>query len=228
MSKLNKSMQLISNSFKNASVIPEEFAFAKMDPKNHVALSANRNPHLKWIGAPEGTKSFVLICHDDDVPSKPDDVNKEGRLVRATLRRIEFFHWLLLDIHADVSEIAAGSQSNGVVPRGKAGPVEPNGCRHGINDYTGWFAGDEEMSGTHYGYDGPWPPWNDALLHHYAFTLFALNVLPLEIKGPLRGPQVKSALVGHVLGQATLIGTYSLNPNLKEGLLRNGHTMGEI
>jgi Raf kinase inhibitor-like YbhB/YbcL family protein len=216
-SKLIDSMQLVSNSFKNGSVIPEEFAFAKMDSKSHVARSGNQNPHIKWIGVPEGTKSFTLICYDDDVPSESGDVNKEGQLVRATLPRTEFFHWLFLDIPADVSEVAAGSQSNGVVPGGKTGPVAPTGFRHGINDYTSWFAGDDEMNGTYYGYDGPCPPWNDELLHHYSFTLFALNILPLEINGPLTGPQVKSALVGHVLGQATLIGTYSLNPNVKGG-----------
>jgi Raf kinase inhibitor-like YbhB/YbcL family protein len=211
-------MQLISNSFKNGASIPEEFAFAKKDSRNHVALSTNRNPHLKWNGAPQGTKSFVLICCDNDVPSKRDDVNKEGRLVPATLPRIEFFHWLLLDIPADVSEIAAGSQSNGILPRGKSGPVAPNGFRHGINDYTGWFAEDKAMSGRYYGYDGPCPPWNDTLLHYYDFRLFALDVLRLETSGLLTGPVLKSALAGHVLGQAALLGTYSLNPNLKEGL----------
>lgn len=29
--------------------------------------------------------SVVIICHDPDVPSKPDDVNKEGRTIPASL-----------------------------------------------------------------------------------------------------------------------------------------------
>jgi phosphatidylethanolamine-binding protein (PEBP) family uncharacterized protein len=48
--------------------------------------------------------------------------------------------------------------------------------RHGINDYTNWFTSEANMRGDYYGYDGPGPPWNDALVHHYAFTLYALDV----------------------------------------------------
>ena len=43
-------------------------------------------------------------------------------------------------------------------------------------DYTGWFADDPQMSGQYFGYDGPFPPFNDSLVHHYVFTLYALNV----------------------------------------------------
>jgi phosphatidylethanolamine-binding protein (PEBP) family uncharacterized protein len=40
----------------------------------------------------------------------------------------------------------------------------------------GWFAGDNDMRGDYYGYDGPCPPWNDEIVHRYVFTLFALDV----------------------------------------------------
>jgi Raf kinase inhibitor-like YbhB/YbcL family protein len=211
----NIAMQLTSNSFKDGTAIPGEFAFAVMDSKHHIALSSNRNPHLAWRDVPEHTKSFVLICHDRDVPSKRDDVNEEDREIPATLPRVEFFHWLLLDIPGTARAISAGSQSDGVVPRGKPGPVAPSGFRHGINDFTKWFAGDDQMSGTYYGYDGPCPPWNDRLLHHYAFTLYALDVSHLEVHGQLTGTQIRAALTGHVLGRATLVGTYSLNPGVR-------------
>ena len=32
------------------------------------------------------------------------------------------------------------------------------------------------MSGDYFGYDGPCPPWNDSIVHHYVFTVYALDV----------------------------------------------------
>jgi Raf kinase inhibitor-like YbhB/YbcL family protein len=207
-------MKISSHSFNDGAAIPGEFAFAVIDPVTHVSLSSNRNPHLAWTEVPDGIKSFVLICHDRDVPSGADDVNKEDREVPASLPRVDFFHWVLMDIPAETREIAAGSQSNGVIPHGKAGPEAPNNLRHGINDYTGWFAEDPNMKGTYFGYDGPAPPWNDSLLHHYVFTLYALDVPSTEVHGELTGANVRSALAGHVVAKATLVATYSLNLRL--------------
>jgi Raf kinase inhibitor-like YbhB/YbcL family protein len=209
-------MKISSQSFNDGAAIPGEFAFAVIEPLTHVALSGNRNPHLAWTEVPEGTKSFVLICHDSDVPSQADDVNKEDREVPASLPRVDFFHWTLMDIPAEAREIVAGGHSNGVTPRGKTGPEAPNNLRHGINDYTSWFAGDPNMQGTYFGYDGPAPPWNDTLLHHYVFTLYALDVPHLEVHGDPTGANVRAALASHVIARATLTGTYSLNPRLQE------------
>lgn len=208
-------MKLSSTSFSDQMPIPGEFAFAVIDPGSHIALSSNRNPHLAWSDVPAGTQSFVMVCHDPDVPSRGDDVNQEGREVPATLPRVDFFHWLLVDIPAATREIAAGSHSHGVTPHGKPGPAAPGGMNHGINDYTGWFAGDAQMSGNYYGYDGPCPPWNDTLLHHYVFTLYALDVPALPKAQPLDGQAVRRAIAGHVLAEARLTGTYTLNPKLQ-------------
>ncbi len=205
-------MKLVSTSFKHGDAIPPRFAFGKMDPNSHVALSDNVNPHMAWGDAPAGTQSFVLVCHDYDVPSKGDDVNQEGKAVPASLPRVDFFHWLLLDIPATVNEIAEGSQSAGITARGKAGPAAAEGLRHGINDYTAWFHGDADMGGTYYGYDGPCPPWNDEILHHYVFTVYALDVPGIEVKGSLTGQNILDALDGHILGLASMEGTYTLNP----------------
>jgi Raf kinase inhibitor-like YbhB/YbcL family protein len=208
-------MQLKSSSFGDGAAIPGEFAFAVINPTNHISLSNNRNPHLVWSEVPKDTKSFLLICYDSDVPSRSDDVNKEGREIPSSLPRIKFFHWILLDIPASAREIRAGSQSDGVVPHGKSGPSAPGGLRHGINDYTTWFAGDTAMRGVYYGYDGPGPPWNDARVHHYIFTLYALDVSRLEVHGNLSGGNVTAAIAGHVLAEASLTGTYTLNPTLQ-------------
>lgn len=207
-------MRLWSDSFANETRIPGEFAFCVPDAAHHVKLSDNRNPHLAWTDVPEGTRSFVLVCHDPDVPTRPDDVNQEGREVPADLPRTDFFHWLLVDLSPKVRSIEAGSFSREVSPRGKGGPASANGTRQGINDYTSWFAGDHDMEGDYYGYDGPCPPWNDALLHHYVFTLYALDLDRLPLDGSFRGPEVMAAIQGHILAKASVTGTYTLNPRL--------------
>ena len=156
-------MRLSTTAFADGGTIPAEFAFGAVDPATHVRLSGNRNPDFAWTGLPAGAKSIALICHDPDVPSRGDDVNKEGRIVPATLPRVDFFHWVLVDLPPDSGPIARGEFSEGVTPRGKPGPHAPRNARHGINDYTAWFAGDTDMAGNYFGYDGPCPPWNDAL-----------------------------------------------------------------
>jgi Raf kinase inhibitor-like YbhB/YbcL family protein len=210
-------MKLKSNSFTDGVALPSEFAFAVIDENNsvaHIALGQNRNPHLAWSDVPIGTRSFVVICCDRDVPSSGDDVNKEGREVPTSLPRVDFYHWVLLDVDATMREIEAGSHSEKVTARGKSGPAAPGGLRHGINDYTHWFASDETMNGAYYGYDGPCPPWNDTLLHRYVFTVYALDIELLNVKGTLEGANVRAAMEGHVLAQASLTGKYTLNPRL--------------
>lgn len=208
-------MQLTSNSFFDGQMIPGEFAFCVPAATGHVSLGGNRNPHLAWSGAPAGTRSFAVICHDPDVPSRGDDVNQEGRSVPAALPRVDFFHWALVDLPADSAEIAAGEFCAAVVPRGKAGPAAPRGARQGINDYTGWFAADKDMNGDYYGYDGPCPPWNDELRHRYVFTVFALDVERLPLEGKFGGQQARDAMQGHILAQASVTGLYTLNPAVK-------------
>lgn len=206
-------MKLWSDSFKDGKAIPGEFAFCVIDPSTHVAMSANRNPHLAWSDVPAGTKSLALICHDMDVPSRGDDVNQEGRTVPADLPRVDFFHWVLVDLPADTQVIAAGQFCDGVTPRGKAGPqISGSRARQGINDYTGWFANDADMAGDYYGYDGPCPPWNDSLVHRYVFTLYALDIERTPVEGRFTGQQARDAIQGHVLAQASISGTYTLNP----------------
>ena len=208
-------MQLTSSAFQDNQPIPGEYAFAVPDPQQHVTLSANRNPPLAWSDLPAGAKSLVLICHDPDVPSKSDDVNQEGRVVPADLPRVDFFHWVLVDLPPALAAIQAGEFSDGVTARGKAGPAGPRGARQGINNYTDWFKGDEQMGGNYFGYDGPCPPWNDSRVHHYIFTLYALDVERCTVEGEFTGPAVLKAIDGHILAMASLTGTYSLNPAVR-------------
>jgi Raf kinase inhibitor-like YbhB/YbcL family protein len=205
-------MQLRSDSFQNGQPIPTEFAFGRRgDP---VALSDNRSPHLAWKNAPPVTRSFAIACIDTDVPSRGDDVNQAGRTVPADLPRVEFTHWLMANIPAECVELADGACSDGVTPRGKRDPYGPPGSVQGVNDFTGWYAGDAAMNGEYLGYDGPCPPWNDSLLHHYHFKVYALDVASLALVKGFSLAELRVAMVGHVLVEAELTGTYSLNPDL--------------
>jgi phosphatidylethanolamine-binding protein (PEBP) family uncharacterized protein len=207
-------MKLWSDSWTNGDRIPERYAAGKPDGAGGAIFSDNLNPHLAWSDLPVGTRSVVLICHDFDVPSRGDDVNQPGREVPADLPRVDFFHWVLIDLPPTPASIAEGEFSRGFTARGKAGPAAPGGARHGLNDYTGWFASNEQMAGQYFGYDGPFPPFNDSLVHHYVFTLYAVNVPRLPLEGAFTGTQVREKLAGHVLGEATFSGTYTLNRRL--------------
>jgi Raf kinase inhibitor-like YbhB/YbcL family protein len=205
-------MQLRSDSFENGQPIPATFTFGKRaDP---FALSDNHSPHLAWKNAPSATRSFVLTCIDTDVPSRGDDVNQAGRTVPADLPRVEFVHWLMANIPAECGELAAAACSDEVTPRGKREPFGPPGSVQGVNDFTGWFAGDADMGGEYLGYDGPCPPWNDALRHHYHFTVYALDVPALPLVRGFSLAELRAAMVGHVLDEVELIGTCSLNPTV--------------
>ncbi len=207
-------MKLWSDAFKSGEPIPAEYAFGKPDAAARMALSSNRSPPLSWSDVPAGTKSLVLLCHDPDVPTKPDDVNQEGRRVPADLPRFSFFHWVLVDLPPSLTSLAAGQGSEGITTGGKPGPAAPAG-RHGVNDYGVWFAGDPQMKGDYYGYDGPCPPWNDTIVHHYTFTLYALDVERCDVGDKATGNDVLKAIEGHVLAQASTMGTYSLAPDVK-------------
>jgi Raf kinase inhibitor-like YbhB/YbcL family protein len=208
-------MRISSDSFADGAVIPAELAFCVPDPESRIRLGSNRNPQLAWTEPPPGTRSLVLICHDPDVPSVGDDVNREGRTIAATLPRVDFFHWILIDLPPTRPEIRAGEFSDGIVARGKPGPDAPHGARQGINDYTAWFASDPDMNGDYHGYDGPCPPWNDEIPHRYVFTLHALDIDRLPLGSRFSGNDVRAAIAGHVLASATLTGRYTLNPGVR-------------
>ena len=210
-------MKLWSDSWTNGDRIPVRHAAGRPDGAGGVTFSDNLNPHLAWSDVPPGAKSMVLICHDFDVPSRADDVNQPGREIPAELPRVDFFHWVLIDLPPLPTVIAEGEFSRGFVARGKPGPAidgARGGARHGLNDYTAWFAGDAQMAGNYFGYDGPFPPFNDSLVHHYVFTLYAVALARLPLEGIFTGTQVREKLAGRVLAEATFSGTYTLNARL--------------
>jgi Raf kinase inhibitor-like YbhB/YbcL family protein len=211
--QLEDTMQLTSKSLVDGKPIPQTNAMgvpAEGGPKP----GPNKSPHLAWSGAPTGTKSFAVTCVDIDAPTKPDDVNKEGRTVPYDLPRADFVHWVLVNIPASTTELQEGQDANGLTPKGKPGGAKPYGLP-GVNDYTGWFAGDANMAGTYFGYDGPWPPFNDERLHRYVFTVYALDLEKLDLPEKFVLADFKRASQGHVLAEAKLTGFYAIYPKAR-------------
>jgi phosphatidylethanolamine-binding protein (PEBP) family uncharacterized protein len=208
-------VKLWSDSWINGEAIPSRFAAGVLDREGAVHCGANLNPHLAWSSVPAAAQSLALVCHDFDVPVDRSRVNRAGVELDADAERSDFFHWLLVDLPPGDGEIAEAEFSRGFVARGKPGPAthrEP--VRQGLNDYTAWFEDDAERAGAYFGYDGPFPPWNDGLVHHYVFTLYAVVVPVLPLPERFRGRDVWQALAGRVLAEATHSGTYTLNPRL--------------
>ncbi|MEM0899489.1 MAG: YbhB/YbcL family Raf kinase inhibitor-like protein [Pseudomonadota bacterium] len=206
-------MEVNIDGWDHGEPIPSKFAFGQIPAEGRFELGGNVNPHIAWTGAPAGTKSFALICHDPDVPSSGEDVNQEGKTVPASLSRVDFFHWVLVNIPADLTEIAEGVASSGVTAQGKPVGTKSYGTA-GKNDYTSWFDGDPDMGGIYGDYDGPCPPWNDSITHHYHFTVFALDTDHIDVPEGFGGVEARAAIEGHVLAQAEYVGTYTMNRDM--------------
>lgn len=207
-------MQITSDTFEDNGRIPERCAFGIPDVEEHLRLGENMNPQLSWSGIPAPAKSLVLLCIDPDVPSSMDNFNQEGATIDADLPRVNFAHWAMIDIPAESGSIDEGACSDGIEPGGKNEPKGPPGSRQGINDYTGFMAGDPDMEGDYYGYDGPCPPWNDERIHRYRFMLFATDLDKVPVGDRFTAADVLAAIEDHVIDKAELTGTYTLNQEL--------------
>lgn len=91
-------------------------------------------------------------------------------------------HWLLYNL-----PVNADGLDEGIIPS-----ALPNGTLEGVND------------GKRTGYGGPCPPTGR---HRYYFKLYALGT-PLPDLGAPTKSRLLSAMEGHVLEQAELMGTY--------------------
>jgi Raf kinase inhibitor-like YbhB/YbcL family protein len=203
-----------SDSINHGERVPGEHAFGVPDGEGKAAAEGgNRSPHLRWSGAPEGTRSFAVIVHDPDVPADASDVNQEGRVLAEDAERADFAHWLLVDIAPDVTELPEGAGSDAIVVGGKPTGETEHGVT-GLNSYTDFLSGDPIMGGLYGGYDGPFPPWNDERLHTYHFTVYALDVPSLGLEGEFKLDDVRAAMEGHVLDQGELVAEYTLLADL--------------
>ena len=129
----------------------------------HVALSANRNPDFAWRGAPAaGAVARARSATTRTCPRAATTSTRRGASCRRRCRASTSSTGCWSTSRPTRRRSRAASSRDGVTARGKPGPHAPRDARQGVNDYTGWFAGDKDMAGNYFGYDGPCPPWNDA------------------------------------------------------------------
>ena len=200
------------DSFKNGAMMPNKFSFCAPAAQGHTTGGANINPSISWSKGPRGTKSYAVILYDTDSPAEQrEKMNKEGETLTAAVPRRNFFHWILVDIPANVTSIKEGADSNARVVHGKAATPSAAGVK-GLNDYTKATAANDAMKGQYYGYDGPCPPWNDENVHHYHFSVYALSVASLGLPKDFDGAAAQDAMKGKILAQGEELGLFTQNP----------------
>src|SRR5260221_648051 len=133
-------LKVAVDAIQNNSPTPAKYAFCVPSPQGHTKSGANKNPEITWSKGPAATKSYAIIVVDTDVPSVFDDADKEGKVIKESLPRQDFYHMVLVDIPASQNRLAMGADSSGITPKGKKPGATPNGLR-GVNDYTGDTAG---------------------------------------------------------------------------------------
>jgi Raf kinase inhibitor-like YbhB/YbcL family protein len=94
-----------------------------------------------------------------------------------------FTHWVLYDIPGSQRELPEGLSNVGALGT------------PGMNDFS------------RVGYGGPCPP-RDHGAHRYFFTLYALDLRSLMIPAERPRQEIETAMRGHVIGQARLMGRY--------------------
>ena len=200
-------MLITSETFHEGEMIPERCAWGALSSEG-VVRGANLSPALSWTGAPAGTRSFVLVCIDDDVPTDLSEAARDasGELPADQPRR-RFVHWVQANIAPTVTGFTEGAFAKDAQTSAEWGVS-------GLNDYCRG-AEAPEADGTGLGYDGPCPPFFDARRHYYRFQVIALDVEKLDLTKHFTLKDVDLAMKGHVLATAEHVGRYTLNRRLR-------------
>jgi Raf kinase inhibitor-like YbhB/YbcL family protein len=205
-------MNLSSIAFSDGEPIPERYAALKNDGPQATKPAENVSPPFSWTDVPAETKSFVLLCRDPDVPADRTTMNRAEAFIADDAPRAEIYHWVVVDLPGDTSDVDEGAYSQEAPPAGMPSGDLAAGVS-GINDIRK-RAAESGAGGADARYDGPAPPWNDQRVHRYEFTLYALSVPTLGLTTPFHAADVLAAMEGKVLDSATLTGVYTLNPAL--------------
>jgi Raf kinase inhibitor-like YbhB/YbcL family protein len=176
---------------------------------------ADRSPHLRWSGEPPGTRSFAISVVDPDVPADRTRMGVEGLSLDHTEPRIDFAHWLVVDLPPDVHELPEGAGGERFGAHGRPPAPTSVGGVQGQNGYRGLFEGNPDLEGTYHGWNGPFPPWNDEQVHRYFTTVYALDVETLGLEPGFTLEEFRAAIEGHVLDSAEIVPTYTVNPSLR-------------
>ena len=197
---------------KSGGMVPAKYTFCAPAAQGHIGPGQDISPPISWSKGPRGTKSYVVMLTDTDSPKENrDKMNKEGMTVPNTGARQTFYHWVTVDIPASTLLLKEGNDSTARVVHGK--PATPAGVGvRGLNMFSVVFAANDALKGKYYGYDGPCPPWNDEVLHHYHYIVYALNVKSLNMPADFDGAAVADAMKGKILAQGQLDAIYSTNP----------------
>lgn len=139
-------------------------------PDAHVADQGNESPQLSWSGAPEGTKSFVVTCFDPDAPTPSG-----------------FWHWVVVDLPADVTELPRGA--------GSSDDRLPGSAFHVRNDMGG------------HDFTGAAPPPGDQP-HRYFFVVHAVGEESLGVDSSATPAVVSFNLAFKTVGRAVMHSTY--------------------
>ena len=97
-------MKVTSTSFKDGEylgadhILSADYGFG--------CAGGNRSPQLRWEDAPEGTKSFAVLCFDPDAPTGSG-----------------FWHWVVVNIPPTVTELPLDA-SNPAANRLPAGALQ--------------------------------------------------------------------------------------------------------
>ncbi len=156
-----------STDFSDGDHLPVDHLLS--EPFGFGCSGANRSPALSWSGAPDETRSFALTCYDPDAPTGSG-----------------FWHWILLNLPADTTELAAGAGN-------ETGMRLPDGALHVVNDF-----------GT-IGYGGPCPPPGHGP-HRYQFTVHALSVEALPVDRTTPQAVTRFQLHAHTIATTSITG----------------------